>query len=295
MNQIFCSTIIPTINRPTLSRAVNSVLDQNFSAADYEVIVVNDSGKPLPETDWQHCERVRVINTRCRERSVARNTGAAIAKGKYLHFLDDDDWMLPGALDVFWALDQDSDDIWLYGSYQTVDNDGKIIDEFHPGLTGNIFAFLVAGESIPFQLSLIEAGAFFRAGAFDPKITGVEDRDVGRRLALIGDVAFTDHLVAQIRIGEEGSSTDWSRIAEDDRMCRDEALLDEKSFERIRASTKSSYWHGRVTRAYMASAIWNFKRRKISSVINRAIASLYFVGIHPLKRDFWEGLRHKFN
>ena len=155
MNQVFCSTIIPTINRPTLTRAVNSVLDQNFSAADFEVIVVNDSGQPLPEADWQHRAGVCIINTQRRERSVARNTGAAIAKGKYLHFLDDDDCLLPGALEVFWELDQVSDDVWLYGSYQTVDNDGKIIDEFHPGLTGNIFAFLMAGESIPFQLSLI--------------------------------------------------------------------------------------------------------------------------------------------
>jgi glycosyltransferase involved in cell wall biosynthesis len=83
----FCSTIIPTINRSTLSRAVYSVLDQAFTGADFEVIVVNDSGQPLPDMDWQHSERVRVITTQRRERSVARNTGAAIARGKYLHFL----------------------------------------------------------------------------------------------------------------------------------------------------------------------------------------------------------------
>jgi len=295
MNQVFCSTIIPTINRSTLTRAVNSVLDQNFSAADFEVIVVNDSGQPLPELDWQNCERVRIIETSNRERSVARNTGAAIAKGKYLHFLDDDDYLLPGAMDAFWALDQVSDDIWLYGSYQTVDNEGKIVDEFHPGITGNVFALLVAGESIPFQVSLIEAEAFFRAGAFDPTTTGVEDRDVGRRLALIGEVDFTDYLVAQIRIGEGGSSTDWSRIAEDDRWGREKALSDSNAFTRLRASTNSSYWHGRVSRAYIASAVWNLKRRKILTAISRSFIGLFFIGGHPLKQDFWKGLKHNFN
>ena len=47
---MFSSTVIPTVNRPTLSRAVRSVLQQNFTADDFEVIVVNDSGQPLPET-----------------------------------------------------------------------------------------------------------------------------------------------------------------------------------------------------------------------------------------------------
>jgi glycosyltransferase involved in cell wall biosynthesis len=85
---MFCSTVIPTIGRPTLSRAVCSLLDQAFTADDFEVIVVNDSGRPLPEMDWQHSAQVRVIDTNRRERSVARNTGAAIAGGRYLHFLD---------------------------------------------------------------------------------------------------------------------------------------------------------------------------------------------------------------
>ena len=39
---MFCSTIIPTVNRPTLSRAVYSVLQQDFPEDQYEIIVVND-------------------------------------------------------------------------------------------------------------------------------------------------------------------------------------------------------------------------------------------------------------
>ena len=102
---MFSSTIIPTISRPTLSRAVCSVLSQDFTSADFEVIVVNDSGQPLPDAAWQYSERVRIIETNRRERCVARNTGAAIARGNYLHFLDDDDWLLPDALEAFWAVE----------------------------------------------------------------------------------------------------------------------------------------------------------------------------------------------
>ena len=97
---MFCTSIIPTVGRKTLQRAVQSVLDQNFSADEFEVIVVNDSGSPLPFADWQSSPLVRVIHTDHQERCVARNTAAALAKGTYLHFLDDDDWMLPGALKI---------------------------------------------------------------------------------------------------------------------------------------------------------------------------------------------------
>src|SRR5258706_4760557 len=95
---MFCSTIMPTIGRPSVARSVQSVLDQSLTPGDFEVIVVNDSGRPLPAGDWQASPRVRQIDIQRRGQSVARNAGAAIARGRYLHFLDDDDWLLPGAL-----------------------------------------------------------------------------------------------------------------------------------------------------------------------------------------------------
>src|SRR5215510_5058336 len=143
MNQkLFSSSIIPTIGRDTLSRAVCSVLDQQFDRAEFEVIVVNDSGRPLPKADWQCCERVQIVNTNRRERSVARNTGSALARGEYLHFLDDDDVLLPGALEAFHRFAHEHGADWLYGSYQTLDNSGRILEVIRPRIVGNIFALL---------------------------------------------------------------------------------------------------------------------------------------------------------
>lgn len=291
--EIFCSTIIPTIGRSTLTRAVSSVLEQAFYAADYEVIVVNDSGQPLPPLAWQQDERVRVIDTNRRERSVARNTGAAMARGKYLHFLDDDDALLPNALAAFWSLAQANDAAWLYGSYQTVDNQGNLVAEFQPGITGNIFALLVAGEAIPFQASLVETKCFYTAGTFDPTITGVEDRDLGRRIAIGGAVAYTPALVARIRIGEQNSTTNWATLAEDDRWGREKALRDHRAYARLQASAVSSYWRGRVSRAYLASMVWNLHRKQMLVATSRALTGLAFTGRHTLSSSFWHGLRTK--
>ena len=293
---MFSSTIIPTINRPTLSRAVCSVLQQDFTADDFEVIVVNDSGRPLPEMEWQRSKRVRVIDTNRHERSFARNTAAAVARGEYLHFLDDDDILLPGAMVAFWELSQKAKDAaWLNGSWQTVDNEGRLVNEFHPGLNGDIFALLVSGEGLPLQASLIKAVEFFRAGGYDPSpiLTGVEDRDIGRRLALSGTIACTLVVVAQIRIGEVGSSTNWAAIAEGDRWGREKSLQVQSSLGRLLASARSSYWRGRVSRAYFASMFWNLKRRSPLVATSRFVAGLAVSGLNIFSADYWRGLRTK--
>jgi glycosyltransferase involved in cell wall biosynthesis len=291
--EVFSSTIIPTIGRSTLSRAVRSVLDQDFTEAGFEVIVVNDSGKPLPEAEWQSSDRVHTINTNRLERSTARNTGAAIAKGKYLHFLDDDDLLLPGALKAFWELDQVSESEWLYGSYQTVSNDGILIEEIKPEISGNIFSLLVAGESIPFQASLLRYEKFFSVGAFDPTLTSTEDRDLGRRIALSGNVANTTSVVAQIRIGEVGSTTNWAKLADNDRWGREKALNSPGAFARLWASSNSGYWHGRISRAYFASMVWNLKRINIFIAMSRGTALLSFAIIYVFSPGFWQGLTTK--
>jgi len=293
---MFSSTIIPTINRSTLSTAVQSILDQTFHSDDFEVIVVNDSGKPLSAAAWQEYRQVRVINTNRRERSVARNTGAAIALGKYLHFLDDDDILLPGALNIFWELAQKHPEAdWLYGAWRTVDNDGNQVDEFHPELSGNIFARLISGEGLPLQASLLKSSSFFQIGAYDPDpaLTGVEDRDIGRRMALYGNVASSSALVAQVRIGEVGSSTNWKSIATGDQWGREKALRARHAFRRTLTSANSSYWRGRASRVYFASMVWNLKRGNPMIAASRLLAGLAMTSYFPLSQRFWQGMGNK--
>jgi hypothetical protein len=293
---MFSSTVIPTINRSTLSRAVYSILEQNFTADEFEVIIVNDSGQSLPDMDWQHHRSVRVIDTNKCERSFARNTGAAIARGRYLHFLDDDDILLPGALAAFWEKSQkNSGAAWLYGSWQTVDNNGSQVDEYHPELTGNIFSLLVSGESLPLQASLLKTKAFFTVGGYDPTpiLTGVEDRDLGRRIAMIGTIDFISALVAQVRIGQLGSSTNWAVIAEGDRQGREKSLQTPSSFGRLRVSASTPYWRGRVSRAYFASMIWNLKHKSLLVATSRFFAGLAMSGVNIFLPDYWRGLRTK--
>ena len=290
---MFCSTVIPTIGRESLTRAVNSVLDQSFSAEEFEVIVVNDSGSPLPEGGWQRSPRVRVIETSKRERCVARNTGAAIATGKYLHFLDDDDWLLPGALDAFWELAQQTDAPWLYGGSRLVDRQDQPIIELHHNLTGNCLVQVMAGEWIPLQASLIDARIFFAVGGFDPHTPINEDVHLVRCVALHADMAETSATVAAIGVGTEGSSTDYARAATFRRRAREEILGQPGAFKRMHSSAFTNFWRARLVQAYFTSAVWNLSHRRVFTALSRmthGLAGFALAGPSILSRSFWQGL-----
>jgi glycosyltransferase involved in cell wall biosynthesis len=293
--EVFCSYIVPTIGRKSLMVAVDSVLSQEFSAADFEVIVVNDSRDPLPYAKWQDSPRVRIINTNRSERSFARNSGAAMARGKYLAFLDDDDWILPGALQAFWNLaSAHPEAVWLYGGIQVVDEWNTILAEINSGLSGNCFAQIMGGAWAPIQASMMQARTFFEVGAFNPLICGTEDEDLCRRAAYCGDFANTKEVVACLFRGQTwNTSTNYRRAPQDVKLSRDLILAKEGAFQRLVNSAGSNYWHGRVLRVYLSTVPWNLKRRRFFRAISRLSYSVLaaILSLHRfVSREFLAGL-----
>ncbi|MEN4041493.1 MAG: glycosyltransferase family 2 protein [Anaerolineaceae bacterium] len=291
--EIFCSTIIPTIGRPALARAVESVLAQELPAASFEILVINDCGARLAPAAWQRSPQVTIIETNRRERSVARNTGAAAARGKYLHFLDDDDWLAVGALERFYHLSQSTTAAWMYGATQLVDRQGQQLIQLRHGLSGNAFVQVMAGEWIPLQASLIERRVFLRAGGFNPLISGPEDIDLLRRVHLEAELAELPALVAFVGIGDEGSSTDFSRHAAGSRMARESIIDASGVFQRMRQSARSPFWLGRMLRLYLTSAAWNVQRRRLFSAASRlifALRSMLAARTALISRDYWSAV-----
>lgn len=294
--KILISYVIPTIGRSSLPMAVKSVLDQDMPQVGCEVIVVNDSGNPLPEEDWQTSPCVKVIDTHKSERSFARNSGAAVARGTYLAFLDDDDWILPGALHSFRQLvEQHPNAAWLYGGIRVVDERGTVLAEINSGLSGNCFSQILGGAWAPLQASIMQSRVFFEVGGFNPLICGTEDEDLCRRIAARGEFANTPDVVACLYRGRTWStSTNYQRAPEDTKYSRDLILSQPGAFQRLRSSIDSGYWSGRVLRVYLSTLVWNLKQKRFFTALSRLCYGFALTGLfikHLFSRAYWAGLR----
>ena len=103
MQDILLSIIVPIYNvEPFLRKCVHSLEQQDLAAERYEVILVNDgstdhSGELCTELAKQY-ENIKVIEQENQGVSAARNTGMDAARGKYMMFVDSDDYIEPDVI-----------------------------------------------------------------------------------------------------------------------------------------------------------------------------------------------------
>lgn len=101
------SIIVPVYQvEAYLERCVASILNQTF--CDFELILVDDGSKdqcPHLCDLWKERDgRIRVIHKQNGGLSDARNAGLDIAAGKYICFVDSDDWLTPDSLQYLYDL-----------------------------------------------------------------------------------------------------------------------------------------------------------------------------------------------
>jgi glycosyltransferase involved in cell wall biosynthesis len=96
----FVSVLIDTHNHERfIEQAIVSVLEQDFPAADREIIVVDDgSTDRTPEIVRKFEPRVRLLRKENGGQASAFNASIPECKGEIIAFLDGDDWWAPGKL-----------------------------------------------------------------------------------------------------------------------------------------------------------------------------------------------------
>lgn len=260
------SVIIPTIGRETLTRSVTSVLQQR-TGHSLEVVVANDSGKPLPFGAWQNDPRVKFIETNRVERSHARNRGAQIAQGAYFLFLDDDDWLLPDGLEHL-AVAIPSHE-WILGDCQLVTRKARVLETVEFEGEGNCAVQAIAGEWLVFQSMLIHRDLFFQLGGFRP-IAAAEDREFASRLALHSDLHRVRIPVACVsRDGVPSTSVYSPETAQLYWQMRDALLDAPQTFRRLRDSAREPYWRGKLVRLYLNATLVNVQRGNVGKSVAR--------------------------
>lgn len=125
MGRVEISVIMLTYNREKLvSRAIESISGQTFDS--FEFIVVDngssDSSGLIADSYAQNDSRIQVIHRERGNIGTGRNTGLDAARGRYIMFIDDDDFAYPDMLDFLHLLiTKHNADIAICGSTKEID------------------------------------------------------------------------------------------------------------------------------------------------------------------------------
>lgn len=195
----FFSVIIPVYNREGLILpTIQSVLEQSFS--NFELIVIDDCST---DNTWDILNEIqdnRVVlfkQPTNQERGAARNKGVDISRGKYLCFLDSDDFFEKNHLQTFYDFINSKDSpvaLLFSNTYHLID--GEKIPKTSPNIKDfNTFYYLLRFTFNPARTCIHRD--ILEGFKFDASIPGLEDVDLWLRIA-------TKHPIIQL---EEHTTT----------------------------------------------------------------------------------------
>lgn len=123
------SVIVPVYNTERfLQRCIDSVLAQTYQ--DFELLLIDDGSKDssgvICETYAAKDARIRVIHKENTGVSDTRNLGLDVARGKYLFFLDADDfWLQTDSMSMFVQKAEEHNLDIVRGEYSAMHEDGS--------------------------------------------------------------------------------------------------------------------------------------------------------------------------
>ena len=176
------SVIVPVYKaEKTLERCAQSILSQ--APADLELILVDDGS---PDSSGALCDqlagqdgRVRVIHQKNAGASAARNAGLNAALGRWLQFVDADDWLMPGLYDTLLPLLEQDAEVVFFG----VENIGysqeePLPDAVYPGLgalSDQFERYLIATGQFASPINKLYRADVIGPVRFDPRLKINED------------------------------------------------------------------------------------------------------------------------
>lgn len=106
---ILLSIVIPAYNvERYIGQCLDSIYYQGKDEKLFEVIVVDDGSNDrtglIVRTFLENHKNAKYLRQENQGQSVARNKGFSLAKGKFVWFIDSDDWLKKGAFNSVWTL-----------------------------------------------------------------------------------------------------------------------------------------------------------------------------------------------
>jgi len=226
------SVVMPCYNASKyLSESIKSVLGQ--SCNEIELIAIddgsNDNTLAILNSYAKQDERLKVYSQNNAGVSAARNLGVSKSQGKYLAFLDADDWWDERFVETLIATLETEDSCLVYCGWQNVGLSGGRGAPFVPpdyeALPDKLDK-LFASCRWPIHAVLVRRDLFDKTGGFDTKLKTSEDFAVWLRLALTNKICQVPEVLAFYRHhGEEQATMNRERLIFDHLHVQQEFLI----------------------------------------------------------------------
>ncbi|MDP2902550.1 MAG: glycosyltransferase [Methylovulum sp.] len=243
-NDIFFSIIIPTRNRTDLFlKALDSVIKQSFNG--YEILIIDDGSnddnhKKYQNIIKQYSDRVTFLRLIYRPNGhghcFARNYAVDKSRGKYVGFLDDDDyWTDTNHLaNAFYSITSQNTDVDLYLTNQWAFSvEGEVIkDVWIDDLPDKLFLNLHADNNGAYKLTaeqllvsdnfchlnciIVKKSLYQSIGGMDECLRYEPDRDIYLRLIDEADnIIHNPNVIARHNIPDQSKKNNASTVHSD--------------------------------------------------------------------------------
>ena len=224
---IILSIIVPVYNvNKYLCKCLDSLLCQDLDKNTYEIIVVDDGSTDdsgnIADSYAQKFSNIKVIHKLNGGLSDARNTGILSSKGKYIQFVDSDDYLEPNSLKGLTDMMESENLDILRFNYQKVNENYEVInygaeavnlgDYSNKVCDGITFLnerlwyacfavqFIIKGEILRKQANLFHKGIFYEDAEWTPRI-----------VIQAGRITSTDKIIYNYLIRSNSISRDINR------------------------------------------------------------------------------------
>ena len=124
-NKPYISIVIPCFNQENyINQCLDSILSQKFK--NFEIICVDDGSKDstlkILKAYSNKDKRVKVFAQQNKSAGTARNLGVLKASGKYIFFMDSDDFLVEDALDIYESITKVEDADMYLNCFQIYDD-----------------------------------------------------------------------------------------------------------------------------------------------------------------------------
>ena len=213
------SVVIPTYNQADfLRQAIQSVFDQSYSS--WEIIIVDNESTDHTESVIRSFRSGKIKRLKIQNHGIiaaSRNTGIRHARGKFIAFLDSDDYWFPEKLRS--SIDQmtrEKADAVCHSEYWLFENGQQKAVSYGPADRCTFRDLLKKGNCLSTSAILVKKEQVLEVGGFSENAAfkTVEDYDLWIRLVKHGcRFTFNNTLLGVYRIHSSGNSQSIAKHA----------------------------------------------------------------------------------